>query len=318
MATRTNGLKITGSNTLYRRHLISINDLSDQEICRIIQLAKQFKQESAPELLKNKITANCFYEPSTRTRLSFESAALRLGAKVIGFSDANTVSHKKGESLVDAMRVIEGYADLIVLRHPEEGSAKNVSEAVNIPVVNAGDGANQHPTQALLDLFTIRECYADSDNINIVFMGDLRYGRTVHSLVHALRILRARLYFVSDDSLALPESLLAFLQQKKIEYSLHKSLDEVIEVADILYMTRLQRERMTESYSQAPYRLTLNDLARAKPELKIMHPLPRVDEIDTVIDETKHAYYFQQAANGLYVRQAILALLLNETVKVPE
>jgi aspartate carbamoyltransferase catalytic subunit len=316
MAICTRGVIPQLDNTLFGRHLVSMRDLSLDEIKLILQTAMQFKHRAFKPYLQSKILASCFFEPSTRTRLSFESAAHRLGGRVIGFSDANTSSHTKGESLYDTMKVMSHYADVLILRHPKEGAARMVSEMSSVPVINAGDGANQHPTQALLDLFTISECTQQSNEmLHLVFMGDLKHGRTVHSLVQACGLFPCRLYFVASGELGLPESISAALKQQAIRFSFHRTVDEVIEKADILYVTRLQRERATRVFEQTPYTLGLGDLERAKPNLRILHPLPRVDEIDAAVDATDHAYYFQQASNGLYVRQALLALLLNESLQ---
>lgn len=299
---------------LFNQSIISIDDLSDTQINRILNLAKQYKDKAPGKILNDKIIATCFFEPSTRTRLSFEAAAIRLGAQIIGFSDASTSSTKKGESLHDAMKMMDSYADAIVLRHPLEGSARMVSEENSVPVINAGDGSNQHPTQALLDLFTIKECHPDKDCLNIIFMGDLKNGRTVHSLAQACRLLNCRLFFVADNELMIPSDVTDILKRDAVRFSFHRNLSEVIDRADILYMTRLQRERSDKVYKKTPYGIGLADLENAKEDLRILHPLPRVDEIATEIDNTPHAYYFQQAENGLYVRQAILSLLLNPQV----
>lgn len=305
-------------NTLYKKSVVSIEDLSDEDILLLFQLARDYKKHGPKKVLEGKVLASCFFEPSTRTRLSFESAALQLGAQVIGFSDANTSSHKKGESLYDSMKVMQNYADAIVLRHPREGSSRMVSEITNVPTINAGDGANQHPTQALLDLFTIKECQPEQESLNIVFMGDLRHGRTVHSLAQVCRLLRCRLFFVAEKAYSLPDYITDVLKSYAIRFSFHHDLREIIDRADILYVTRLQQERLDQATKKVKYGLRLDDLKNAKPTLKILHPLPRVDEIDTAIDNTPYAYYFQQAADGLYIRQALLTLLLCEDVILRE
>lgn len=312
MATRSG--RFIMKNPLFGRSLVSIDDLTDDEIQLIFKLTKKIKQGGVGKLIENKIIASCFFEPSTRTRLSFESATMLMGGNVIGFSDANTTSHKKGESLHDSMRVIEGYADAIVLRHSLEGAVRLVAEVCNKPVINAGDGTNQHPTQALLDLFTIHECHPDSPSLNIVIMGDLKHGRTVNSLTRACSLFDSRFYFVAEKNLTLPNHVTEMLKQNAIRFSFHQDLSEIISRADILYVTRLQRERTKQEYGKSPYFVDLDILENAKEGLKIFHPLPRVGEISPEVDNTPYAHYFQQAANGLYIRQALLALALNEEI----
>jgi len=301
--------------SLYQRDILSMKDLSLTDIKQILHISQQLKQKPADDLIKNKLIAHCFFEPSTRTRLSFESATLRLGGKVLGFSNEEGLSIRKGETLHDTMKVIEAYADLIVLRHPQEGAARFTAEIINKPVINAGDGANQHPTQALIDLFTIQECQGRLDNLSIGLVGDLKYGRTVHSLAEACLLLGIRLYLVSPENLTLPDTLCDLLKKNSVRFSFHRSISEVIKKVDVLYMTRLQKERFDASAfpaSQRYFALTPELLEEAKPNLKILHPLPRMQEIDAVIDQSPYAYYFNQAANGIYVRQALLTLLLNE------
>lgn len=302
-------------NTLFQQDLISINQLTPDQIDLILAKANEFKQNQKNNLLENKIIAHCFFEPSTRTRLSFEAAALRLGAKVIGFSNEENLSIKKGESLKDTIRVISEYADLIIMRHAYEGSARLAAEISTKPVINAGDGANQHPTQALVDLFTIQECQQQVDGLHIALVGDLKYGRTIHSLTQLCSLYNIRLYLVSTENLSLPKTLLEYLKQQGIRFSFHQSLGEVIAKSDIIYLTRIQKERFHEDESalnKNKFILTEKLLEQAKPNLKILHPLPRLSEIDESIDETSYAYYFAQAANGVYVRAALLTLLLNE------
>jgi aspartate carbamoyltransferase catalytic subunit len=291
--------------------LVSISDLTKEEIGHILHLAHSFKQKPNPTLCKEKILASCFFEPSTRTRLSFEAAMHRLGGSVIGFSEASTTSAKKGETLYDTIKVISAYADILVIRHPQEGSARLAADASDKPVINAGDGANQHPTQTLLDLYTIQECQGKIDDLSIAIAGDLKYGRTVHSLAIALANYGSRLYFVSPDSLQLPDSIAHELRKKGVKFSFHSHLEEVLPKCDILYMTRIQKERFQPNDPESHCHLKLSHLAKIKPNLRILHPLPRIDEIDPAIDSTPHAYYFQQAANGLLVRMAILARLLH-------
>ena len=306
------------ANPLYQKHIISISDLTRPELELVVHTASHVKAEPRHDLLCNKLAASCFFEASTRTRLSFETAAQRLGGSVIGFADAgNTSLAKKGETLADSVRIITSYTDAFVIRHPQEGAARLAAEFSRVPVINAGDGSNQHPTQTLLDLFTIYETQGRLDGLKIAFVGDLKYGRTVHSLAQALSLFGARLYFVSPEALAMPEYLCEELEERGIEYSVHEELEEIIHELDILYMTRVQKERFDETeykHIAARFVLTTETLATAKANLKILHPLPRVDEIHIDVDATPYAYYFQQAENGVYARQALLALLLNETV----
>jgi aspartate carbamoyltransferase catalytic subunit len=295
--------------------LISIKDLSLAQINLILETAARFKTQSPKHLLDDKIIANCFFEPSTRTRLSFETAALRMGAKVIGFSSAESLSIQKGETLSDTIRIVSDYADLLVMRHPKEGAARLAANISDKPVINAGDGANQHPSQALVDLFTIKECQQRLDGLAIALVGDLKYGRTIHSFIQACVLFDVRLFLVAPDSLTLPPSLCDNLKKQGVRFSFHQSLEEVIAKVDILYMTRIQQERFSGAeyqHSQHQYIVTPAMLTAAKANLKILHPLPRVNEIDFGVDSTPYAHYFQQAANGICVRQAILAMLLKE------
>ncbi len=308
------------ANSLYQKHIISIPELSREELELIVETAGNLKKKPRPELIKNKVVASCFFEPSTRTRLSFETAIQRIGGDVIGFdNDGNTSLAKKGETLSDSVQVISSYVDAFVMRHPQEGAARLASEFSNgVPVINAGDGANQHPTQTLLDLYTIAETQGRLDNLNVAFVGDLKYGRTVHSLTQALaKFNNIRFYFVAPDALAMPEYICEELDEAGIEYSLHTEMEAVIPELDILYMTRVQKERFDESeyaHIKSAYILTAALLEGARENLKVLHPLPRVDEITTDVDKTPHAYYFQQAQNGVYARQALLALVLNKTL----
>lgn len=300
-------------NSLQGRSLISISDLSREEILTILRKADEMKKKAPKELLKGKILASCFFEPSTRTRLSFEAAMIRLGGNIIGFTDTISTSAQKGESLHDAMKVIGHYADVLVIRHPKDGSARVGSEATNKPVINAGDGSNQHPTQTLLDLFTIKECQGKLKGLNVAFVGDLKNGRTVHSLSLASAHFDMRLFFVSPEQLALPEEISSALKKQGVKFSFHRTIEEVLGKADILYMTRIQSERLNPSERekfQGALVLTEGMLAKAKKNLKVLHPLPRVNEIEVAVDQTSHAYYFQQAENGLYVRMALLSLIL--------
>ncbi|MGX2235499.1 aspartate carbamoyltransferase [Klebsiella pneumoniae] len=301
------------ANPLYQKHIISINDLSREDLELVLATAAKLKANPQPELLKHKVIASCFFEASTRTRLSFETSMHRLGASVVGFSDsANTSLGKKGETLADTISVISTYVDAIVMRHPQEGAARLATEfSGGVPVLNAGDGANQHPTQTLLDLFTIQETQGRLENLNVAMVGDLKYGRTVHSLTQALAKFNGnRFYFIAPDALAMPQYILDMLDEKGIAWSLHDVMAEV----DILYMTRVQKERLDPSeYAnvKAQFVLRAADLEGARANMKVLHPLPRIDEITTDVDKTPHAWYFQQAGNGIFARQALLALVLN-------
>lgn len=300
--------------TLSSRDLVLISDLSKAEIELILETALKFKKTPKPDLLKGSILANCFFEPSTRTRLSFESAMHRLGGSVIGFSEGGTTSTQKGECLSDSVKVIGSYADILVIRHPQEGAARLAAEATDKPVINGGDGANQHPTQTLVDLFTIRESQGKIDELHIALVGDLKYGRTIHSLTLGLAQYAVRLYFVSPEGLTLPDPIGHELKKKKIQFSFHERLDEVIPKIDILYMTRIQKERFLDAHTQLTNTCLLKRkmLEKAKPNLRILHPLPRLDEIEEILDDTPFALYFQQAANGVAVRMALLALFLGK------
>ena len=291
--------------------LISIADLSKFQIEEILNRALCFKEEGPSQQLQGKILGICFFEPSTRTRLSFEAAMHRLGGSIIGFSDANSTSVQKGETFFDTVSVIGNYVDGIVIRHPLEGSARVCADAVNVPVINAGDGANQHPTQTLLDLFTIRELFGKVDGLQIALVGDLKYGRAVHSLAMGLAHYNVRLYFVSPPELSLPEEVSQKLREAGVKFSYHADLLEVLPKVNVLYMTRVQKERHP-GMTQIPFVLASEHLTKAQDSLKILHPLPRVGEIDSSIDATPHAAWLQQAANGLFVRQAILSILLGE------
>ncbi|MDW6091789.1 aspartate carbamoyltransferase [Vibrio rhizosphaerae] len=308
------------TNSLYKKHIISISELTRDELELIVNTAGQLKATPQPELIRNKVIASCFFEPSTRTRLSFETAIQRIGGNVIGFDNGgNTSLAKKGETLADSVQIISSYVDAFVMRHPQEGAARLASEFSNgVPVINAGDGANQHPTQTLLDLFTITETQGRLDGINIAFVGDLKYGRTVHSLTQALaKFNNNRFFFIAPDALAMPDYILEELEEAGHEYSLHTDIESVIPQVDILYMTRVQKERFDESeyaHIRSAYILSAAQLQDAKKNMKVLHPLPRVDEITTDVDQTPHAYFFQQAENGVYAREALLALVLNETL----
>lgn len=300
-------------NTLQGRSLISITDLTKEEILQILKRAEEMKKQPIKNLLLGKILACCFFEPSTRTRLSFETAMIRLGGHVIGFSDLESTSAKKGESLHDSIKVIGQYADVLILRHPKDGSARAASESTTTPVINAGDGTNQHPTQTLLDLFTIKECQGKLKGLNLAFVGDLKFGRTVHSLSLACAHFDMRLFFVSPAELCLPEEIAHLLKKQGVRFSFHRSMEEVVNKIDILYMTRIQKERFEESAYEKiknTYILKEDILKQGKKNLRVLHPLPRLNEIETAVDNSPYAYYFQQAKNGLYVRMALLSLIL--------
>lgn len=300
------------------RNILSITDLDRQDIMKILKNAESLKKTPKPALLKNKIMGSCFFEPSTRTRLSFETAMLRLGGNVTGFADPGVTSTKKGETLADSMRIIGNYVDVIAIRHPLEGAVRRGAETCAVPVINGGDGANQHPTQTLLDLFTIKECQKKLNNLSIALVGDLKYGRTVHSLTQALTHFKPRLFFVAPESLQMPRYITDELKDKKIKFSTHEKIEQVIKKVDILYMTRIQKERFADplEYEQMKSVFVLREsmLEGVKKNLRVMHPLPRVDEIETNVDTTPHAYYFEQAKNGVYVRQALLAMVLGKNI----
>ncbi|EFG31537.1 aspartate carbamoyltransferase [Simonsiella muelleri] len=304
-------------NLLYRKNLISIADLNVNELQLLLDTALQLKQQPRDDLLAGKLIASCFFEPSTRTRLSFETAVQRLGGKVIGFSDGANTSAKKGETLADTARIISSYADAIIQRHPKDGAARVLAEFSQVPVINAGDGTNQHPSQTLLDLVTIYETQGSLKNLKIAMCGDLKYGRTVHSLAQALKLFDCEFAFVSPPSLAMPDYITQELDAHGTKWQILANLEDAIEWADILYMTRVQRERFdAEEFAkiQGKFNLHANLLTNAKANLRVLHPLPRVDEIAPDVDNTPYAYYFEQATNGVYARMAMLALLLNEHI----
>ena len=296
------------------RSLVSIDDLSTDEILKILNLASEFEKEPTRKLLEGKVIATLFFEPSTRTRLSFESAISRLGGKIIGFTDASSSSVSKGESLNDTIRTVTNYCDLIVMRHPIEGSARFASEIATVPVVNAGDGANQHPTQTLLDLFSIRKTQDTLDNLNLFLVGDLKYGRTVHSLLLAMARWKTTFNFISPDELRMPDEYKLYLENIGLKYYEHTDFTDIISKADIIYMTRVQKERFSDpiEYEKVKNVYVLRNalLRNTKPNMRILHPLPRVNEINSDVDNNPKAYYFEQALNGVYTRQAILCTLL--------
>lgn len=296
------------------KSLVSINDFTLEERTKILNLAEEFEKNPRQNILKDYVVATLFFEPSTRTRLSFESAASRLGAKVIGFTDAGSSSVKKGESLKDTILTVSNYSDIIVMRHPREGSARYASEVSPLPIINAGDGANQHPTQTMLDLYSIRKTQGKLDNLEIAFVGDLKYGRTVHSLVIALCDYNTTFHLISPVELKLPSYVKQHIKDKNLNYHQYTELEEAIDKVDILYMTRIQKERFSDpiEYEKVKnaYILSKKLLAKTKDNLKVLHPLPRVNEITEDVDSSTKAYYFEQALNGVYVRQALLSSIL--------
>jgi len=295
------------------KSLVSITDFNKEQYLRILEIAAGFEKEPNQKLLNNHVVASLFFEPSTRTRLSFETAANRLGARVIGFSDSGSTSVKKGETLKDTIIMVSGYADIIVMRHPRDGAARWASEVSSVPVINAGDGANQHPTQCLLDMYSIMQTQGTLDNLNIAFVGDLKYGRTVHSLVQAMCNFKTTFHLVSPEELKLPSASKMHIKNSNLSYTQYTELTDVIPVADIIYMTRIQQERFSDplEYEKVKNSYVLNRamLHNCKPNMKILHPLPRVNEISEDVDETAQAFYFKQAENGVYVRQALLAAI---------
>jgi aspartate carbamoyltransferase catalytic subunit len=296
------------------RSLISINDYTKEEQLRVLDEAGNFEPNPSQQILGNRVVATLFFEPSTRTRLSFESAVSRMGGKIIGFTDSASSSVTKGESLRDTIRTVANYSDLIIMRHPKEGSARFASEISSVPIINAGDGANQHPTQTLLDMYSIRKTQGTLENLNVTFVGDLKYGRTVHSLVIALTNFNTTFNLVSPEELKLPSSVKLHIKEKKLKYDQYTDLNKVIPHTDILYMTRIQRERFSDPLDYEKVKdayILKNDMLKiTKPNMRILHPLPRVNEIDIDVDGNQQAYYFEQALNGVFVRQALIKLIL--------
>lgn len=296
--------------------LVSISDYSKEEILAILDSAADFEANPNRKTLDGKVIATLFFEPSTRTRLSFETAVVRLGGSIIGFSDAATSSSSKGETLNDTILMVSCYADAIVMRHPLEGAARFASEVAPVPIVNAGDGSNQHPSQTLLDLYSILKTQGTLENLTICLVGDLKYGRTVHSLIMAMSHFHPTFKFIAPDELKMPDEYKVFCDKNNIAYTEANELTDNFNDSDILYMTRVQKERFQDlmEYERVKNVYTLkNDmLANSKPNLRILHPLPRVTEIDPDVDSNEKAYYFRQAQNGLYVRQAIMSKVLNQ------
>jgi aspartate carbamoyltransferase catalytic subunit len=294
--------------------LVSIDQCSKEDILRILSNASKFEENPNRNLLEGKVAATLFFEPSTRTRLSFETAVNRLGGRVIGFQDASTTSSTKGETLKDTILMVSNYADLIIMRHHLEGAARYASEITNVPIINAGDGANQHPSQTLLDLYSIQKTQGTLENLTITMVGDLKYGRTVHSLIVGMSHFNPTFHFVAPDELRMPEEQKTFCDKLGIKYSEHSDFTEdIINQTDILYMTRVQRERFTDlvEYERVKnvYILRNEMLQNSKDSLRVLHPLPRINEIAYDVDDSPKAYYIQQAQNGLYAREAIICEL---------
>ncbi len=295
--------------------LVSIDDISREEIIDLIERARFFEEHPNHKVLDGKVVATLFFEPSTRTRLSFETAVNRLGGRIIGFSDASTTSSSKGETLKDTIKMVSNYVDLIIMRHYLEGAARYATEVTDTPIINAGDGANQHPSQTMLDLYSIYKTQGTLENLTITMVGDLKYGRTVHSLLMALRYFNPTFRFIACKELRMPKEYRDFCDANGIRYTETTEFDaDSIADTDILYMTRVQRERFSDimEYERVKNLYTLrNDmLAETKPNLRVLHPLPRVNEIDQDVDDNPKAYYFDQARNGLFARQAIICKAL--------
>ena len=303
------------TQVMEKHDFVTIANLTKEKILYMIELAQEFERHPNRELLKGKVVATLFFEPSTRTRLSFETAANRLGARVIGFADPKITSGTKGETLKDTILMVSNYADVIVMRHFIEGAAQYASEVAPVPIVNAGDGAHQHPSQCMLDLYSIYKTQGTLENLNIYLVGDLKYGRTVHSLLMAMRHFNPTFHFVAPKELSMPNEYKLYCKEHGIKFQEHTAFNEkIIADADILYMTRVQKERFSDlmEYERVKniYILHNDMLASAKPNMKILHPLPRVNEIAYDVDTNPHAYYIQQAGNGLFARQAIFCDVL--------
>jgi aspartate carbamoyltransferase catalytic subunit len=299
-----------------KRDLISITDYTKEEYLRIMELAAEFEKNPNQDLLKGKVVASLFFEPSTRTRLSFETAISRLGGRIIGIADPGSSSVTKGETLHDTIKMVTNYADLIVMRHPLEGAARYAAEIATVPVINAGDGANQHPTQTLLDMYSILKTQGRLDNLNIFMVGDLKYGRTVHSLLMAMSEFENQIFnFIAPEELLMPEEYKIHLKELGIRYFEHREFTDIINAADIIYMTRVQKERFSDpiEYEKVKnvYILREKMLRNTKPNVRVLHPLPRVNEIHTDVDKSEKAYYFEQALNGVFTREAIISHILN-------
>lgn len=302
-----------------KKNLVTIAHLSKEELMYMMEMAGEFEKHPNRKILDGRVVATLFFEPSTRTRLSFETAANRLGARVIGFTDPKVTSSTKGETLKDTIMMVSNYADVIVMRHFLEGAARYASEVSPVPVVNAGDGANQHPSQTMLDLYSIYKTQGRLENLEILLVGDLKYGRTVHSLLMAMRHFNTTFHFIAPKELAMPEEYKVYCREHGIRFTEQEDFNErAIARADIVYMTRVQRERFTDlmEYERVKdvYILREKMLRSAKENMKILHPLPRVNEIAYDVDENPHAYYFEQAHNGLFAREAIICDVLGITL----
>ena len=299
--------------------LVSIDDLSKEQILQLLENARYFEEHPNHRILEGKVVATLFFEPSTRTRLSFETAVNRLGGRVIGFSDASTSSTSKGETLKDTIKMVSNYVDLIIMRHFIEGAARYATEVTETPVINAGDGANQHPSQTMLDLYSILKTQGTLSNLTITMVGDLKYGRTVHSLLMAMKYFNPTFRFVACDELRMPREYIEFCRKQGIPFEEHTDCSrEVIDSSDIIYMTRVQRERFSDimEYERVKDLYTLHNsmLDTSRPNLRILHPLPRVNEIAIDVDDNPKAYYFEQARNGLFTRQALICNALGLTL----
>lgn len=297
------------------RSLVTIAEHSREKILYMLEMAKEFEAHPNRHILDGKVVATLFFEPSTRTRLSFETAANRLGARVIGFSDPKATSSSKGETLKDTIKMVSNYADIIVMRHHLEGAARYASEVTTVPIVNAGDGANQHPSQTMLDLYSIYKTQGTLENLNIFLVGDLKYGRTVHSLLMAMRHFNPTFHFIAPDELRMPEEYKIYCREHNIKYVEHTDFtEEIIADADILYMTRVQRERFFNEADYVrlkdSYILDTEKMRLARRDLCVLHPLPRVNEIGRAVDDDPRACYFRQVSNGKYMREALLMKLL--------
>ena len=297
------------------RSIVSIADYSREQIQRLLERTADFEREPNHRLLEGKVVATLFFEPSTRTRLSFETAANRLGARVIGFTDPKVTSSSKGETLKDTIKMVSNYADVIIMRHKLEGAALYASEVTDVPIINAGDGSNLHPSQTMLDLYSIWKTQRRLDDLNIYLVGDLKYGRTVHSLLMSMRKYNPTFHFVAPNELEMPDEYKLYCQKEGIRYVEQTDFTEdSISDADILYMTRVQRERFTDlmEYERVKdtYILRADMLGKCRENMRILHPLPRVNEIEQDVDDSPHAYYFQQAQNGLYAREALICQAL--------
>ncbi len=297
------------------RSIVSIADYSREKIMQLLERTALFEQQPNRRLLEGKVVATLFFEPSTRTRLSFETAALRLGARVIGFTDPKVTSSSKGETLKDTIKMVSNYADVIIMRHKLEGAALYASEVTDVPIINAGDGSNLHPSQTMLDLYSIWKTQGRLDDLNIYMVGDLKYGRTVHSLLMSMRKYNPTFHFIAPKELEMPDEYKMYCRKEGIRYVEQTDFTEdTISDADILYMTRVQRERFSDlmEYERVKdaYILRADMLGKCRENMRILHPLPRVNEIEQEVDDSPHAYYFQQAQNGLYARETLICQAL--------